>query len=327
VRRSSAALLVGLLAALAASVAARESSSTAPTAGDTPPDLSGVWNFTSIVPLERSERLGAKARFSRAEFDAHRTATHKGLAAFRTLVPIESVGVDWFDNTALVEDLRTSLITYPPNGRLPSLVGGLLRMPRIEDILADLGATVAVGAAGAPGAVAAAAGPLRRESYTDFSPAERCLSVADVPLVPQLDGNFVRVVQSRDTVVLLTDFSRRIIAIDSRARLRARLRSSSGTSVGYWEGGTLVVETDQFDGRTPSFAGAGDSRDKIVTERFTRKTGGLMEYAATIVDSKTFQDRIELGFPMALVNAEVYESACHEGNYSLRHSLSASRRR
>jgi hypothetical protein len=74
-----------------------------------------------------------------------------------------------------------------------------------------------------------------------------------------------------------------------------------------------------------SFAGSGRSRDKVVTERFTRTSKGGLEYAATVVDPKTFQDRVEISFPMARVDARLYESTCHEGNYSLPNILSAAR--
>ena len=104
------------------------------------------------------------------------------------------------------------------------------------------------------------------------------------------------------------------------------MRNWSGESRGHWEGETLVVETRNFNGRTPSFTGAGTSRDKVVTERFTRwRSRDALEYEATIVDPKTFQDKIVLSFPMAKVDAQIYESACHEGNYSLSNMLSAAR--
>jgi RNA polymerase sigma factor (sigma-70 family) len=55
----------------------------------------------------------------------------------------------------------------------------------------------------------------------------------------------------------------------------------------------------------------------VVTEHFTRISASVIQYAATVVDPKTFQDRIELSFPMAMVDERIYEAACHEGNYSL----------
>jgi hypothetical protein len=63
----------------------------------------------------------------------------------------------------------------------------------------------------------------------------------------------------------------------------------------------------------------------VVTERITRTGPTTIEYSATVVDPKSFKDRIELWFPMALIDAQIHESGCHEGNYSMRNSLSASR--
>jgi hypothetical protein len=63
----------------------------------------------------------------------------------------------------------------------------------------------------------------------------------------------------------------------------------------------------------------------VVTERMTRTAANRIDYSATVVDPKSFKDRIELSFPMALVNARIHENGCHEGNYSMRNSLSAAR--
>jgi hypothetical protein len=52
----------------------------------------------------------------------------------------------------------------------------------------------------------------------------------------------------------------------------------------------------------------------------------VLEYAATVVDPTTFQDTVALSFPMAQVDARLYESACHEGNYSMANTLSGARK-
>jgi hypothetical protein len=85
------------------------------------------------------------------------------------------------------------------------------------------------------------------------------------------------------------------------------------------------VDSRNFSSRTPSFAGAGNSHDKVVTERFTRTSSSRIEYSATVVDPKTLQDRVELSFPMTLVDARMYEGTRHEGNYSMRNALSGAR--
>ena len=156
--------------------------------------------------------------------------------------------------------------------------------------------------------------------------SERCLFGADVPFVPQLDGNYVQIIQgtrSRGAAHGLQPADRRL---DGRPPVGDNVRHWSGISTGRWEGETLVVDTRNFNDRLPSFAGAGNSRGKVVTERFTRTSNNRIEYAATVVDPQTFQDRIELSFPMvAGQGADLRRRACHEGNYSMRNSLAAAR--
>src|SRR6185436_12750517 len=95
---------------------------------------------------------------------------------------------------------------------------------------------------------------------------------------------------------------------------------------GRWEGDTLVIETRNFNRRTRSFAGAGNALDKVVTERLTRISKNALEYEATIVDPKTFQDKVVMSFPMSRVDGHIYETACHEGNYSLPMILGGARK-
>jgi hypothetical protein len=321
-------LVVTLVAATAAAQTYR-----APRTDSGHPDLQGVWNFDSGVPLERPPAFAGKTHFTKEEFAQQRGTIRKGLAAIAKLAPVEAVGLDWIDDTLHVNDLRTSLITYPDNGRLPAVVEGVRRLPRFEELISALGG----GNSGAPSAslqsLAAMFAGARRDSYTDFMMSERCLLATEVPFSPQLTDSYVQIVQSRDQVVLLMEFDRRMVALDGpSASLGAgrpangAQRNWAGTSVGRWEGETLVIETKGFSDRFPSFAGAGTGRDKVVTERFTRTASNAIEYSATIVDPATFRDRIELSFPMAQVNTRLYEGACHEGNRSMANALSAARK-
>ena len=104
-----------------------------------------------------------------------------------------------------------------------------------------------------------------------------------------------------------------------------KLRSWSGESRGHWEGDALVVETRNFNTRPDSLAGAGNAYGKVVIERFTRTATDRLAYEATVLDAKTFQDKIVLSFPMAKVDSHIYEATCHEGNYSLGNILSCAR--
>ena len=170
------------------------------------------------------------------------------------------------------------------------------------------------------------AGGGKKDGPADFSPSERCLFGGGTPLTPDFDNNYVQIIQAKDTVVLLTEHHTKIVPLDGRPHVSEKLRSWSGDSRGRWEGDTLIIETRNFNRRTRSFAGAGNSIDKIVTERLTRVSKNALEYEATIVDPKTFQDKVVISLPMAKVDTHIYENACHEGNYSLPMTLAGARK-
>lgn len=294
-----------------------------PTTGH--PDLQGVWNFTSGVPMQRPAAFATKKMFTREEFEARRNMVRTALSSLGKIAPVEDVGLDWLEGKLYVDDLRTSLITYPDNGRLPATLDGVRRMPNIEDLI-GLFADSKTGPPPQLGALIAAFSGGKKDSYKDFMPSERCLLDMDVPLTPQIDGNYVQIIQGPDSIALITDFARRTIALDGRAVPGKTIKTWTGVSRGRWEGETLVVETSNFANQPPSFAGIGNAGEKVVTERFTRTGANVIDYAAAVVDPKTFKDRVEFSFPMALVeDGHIYESTCHEHNYSMRNALSAAR--
>jgi hypothetical protein len=314
-----------VVTAVAASAAAQSTKYKAPRNETGRPDLQGVWNFTSGVPLQRPPAAAGKKFFTKEEFEARRVSIRNVLGLIGKFAPVEDVGLDWMDATLHVEDLRTSLITYPEDGRLPGVIEGVRRMPQAEDFIIALADSKGGTLPPSLGALLAAFQGGRRDSYTDFMMTERCLLDAFVPMVPQLSDNYVQIVQGPDHLVMVTDFWRRIVPLDGRPPAADALRSWPGTSRGRWEGDTLVIETRNFNDRLPSFAGVGGGHDKVVTERLTRTAANRIDYAATVVDPKSFKDRIELSFPMASVDASIHEFGCHEGNYSMRNSLSAAR--
>jgi hypothetical protein len=320
--RTSSVVVALVLTAVTVSAAGPETKYKAPRTPDGRPDLEGVWNFSSGVPLQRPAALADRKVLTKEEFDKQYAARRNALSAVARFAPVEAIGLDWFDTALHVDDLRTSLITYPENGRLPALAEGVTRMPDVEEFLAALSDPKG---ASSPALLSALSmfGSGKKDSHSDLSVSERCLLAPLVPLVPGLGDNYVQILQSKDQVGLRTDEFVRIVPIDAKAQPGERLRSSTGVSRGHWEGETLVVETRNFTGRSQSFGTR--SRDKVVIERFTRTSKNGLDYAATLVDPKTFQDKVELSFPMARVDARIYESACHEGNYSVPNILSAAR--
>jgi len=61
----------------------------------------------------------------------------------------------------------------------------------------------------------------------------------------------------------------------------------------------------------------GTSHDKVLTERFTRIDEFTVEYEWTVESPSTFTDKITAVVPMTKVAGQLYEYACHEGNYGM----------
>jgi hypothetical protein len=320
--RNGCLLLLLVLTAAGVSAAGPEPKYKTPRTAEGQPDLQGVWNYTSGVPLQRPPALADKKVLTKEEFDKQVAARRNAVGAVARFAPVEAIALDWIDTRIHVDDLRTSLITYPENGRLPALVEGVTRMPDLDEFLAALSDPKGASSPNLLSLLAAFGGG-KKESHTDLSVSERCLVAPVVPIVPGLGDNYVQIVQSRDQVALRTDEFVRIISLDGKAPAGGRLRSATGVSKGHWEGETLVVETRNFSGRSQSFGTR--SREKVVIERFTRTAKNGLEYTATVIDPKVFQDKVELSFPMARVDALIYESVCHEGNYSVPNILSGAR--
>ena len=104
------------------------------------PDLQGVWNFNSETPLQRPEEFGDRefltaeeiqqARIDREQSRAEADAKEAELNVNPEAPPVaeSSGGYNnfWFERAAIGENVRTSLITHPRNGRLPERVEGSL---------------------------------------------------------------------------------------------------------------------------------------------------------------------------------------------------------
>ena len=99
-----------------------------------------------------------------------------------------------------------------------------------------------------------------------------------------------------------------------------------GEPRGHWEGNTLVVETTNFIGGKLSISGPPYSEDLVLTERFTRVAPDILEYSVTVNDPKTYTAPWTATFPLTSEPGyEIFEYACHEGNYAMRNRLSAAR--
>ena len=272
------------------------------------PDLRGVWNFSSVIPLQRPAFFGDKKYLTEEEITALANRTEAGFEA------INNIGVGGYDTFWLEMgesgDNRTSLITYPENGRFPETQEGV---------------PVQVGGLGPdePGVrpVRMVVGGIAKDGPEDRGLSERCIIGfnSGPPFTPNLYNNNIQIFQNENNAVVMTEMihDARIVPIESKKSLDDDIRLWTGDSRGYWDGDTLVVETRNFNRFTQSFGVFGSAEDKLLTERFTRVGPYTVEYEFTVEDPSTFKDKIVAMVPMSKVDGQLYEYACHEGNYGM----------
>jgi hypothetical protein len=292
------------------------------------PDIQGVWNFSSDVPMERPEQFGSRQFLTSEELAATRARPlriGRSDSVRRTTSGIEAFYNDtiWMENVRKEGDIRTSHIIFPLNGQIPPRVTGVEHLPGGS------------GRIDGQRPVRFSVGGIGRDGPEDRGLSERCLVGfnAGPQLMPSVYNNNVQIVQNRDYVVIMTEMihDARIVKLVNGALsapwLDRRLKLWSGDSRGYWDGDTLVVVTASFNGLTQSFEGYGKSGSKILTERFTRLGPTAIDYEFTIEDPATFTDKLTAVVPVTRVDAQLYEYACHEGNYGMANMLRAARRR
>lgn len=135
-----------------------------------------------------------------------------------------------------------------------------------------------------------------------------------------------QIIQGSGYVAIYTEFNHefRMIPLDGRPHLSSKIRLFGGDSVGRWEGNTLIVETTNT--AVPRATGLGyldlqgtPYTDAMrVVERFTIMDRDTIALEVTIDDPKTYTKpwRTAGAFVRGQKDYQVYEYACHEGNYA-----------
>ncbi len=288
------------------------------------PDLQGVWNFASNVPMERPEEFGDRQFLTEEEVLAaqrEKFSIGRRRESTRTSTGIEAFYNDtmWMERARVDGVVRTSLLVYPLSGRLPERVEGVTHQPGGErDVPGGRPVRFAVGGIG-------------RDGPEDRGLSERCLVGfnAGPQLMPSVYNNNVQIVQNKDTVVIFAEMvhDARLIRLTEGPELDEKVGLWSGDSRGYWDGDTLVITTKNFNGLTQSFEGYGSSKNKVLYERLTRVGPDTINYEFTIDDPSTFTDKVTAIVKLAKVSSQLYEYACHEGNYGMGNMLRAARDR
>jgi hypothetical protein len=284
------------------------------------PDLQGTWPSGLLidVPFERPESFGTRDTLTDAEFAARRAqitaqADSDRAESAPSTGPATAPPSHWQERGVAVR--QASLIVDPPNGRLPPMTeDGRRRADRWRTMSAD---TYVL------------------ESAADLTPYDRCISRGVLgSTFPNIYNTGIQIVQAPGAVILRYEMvhETRIVPLDGRPHLAAPLVSYMGDARGHWEGETLVVDTTNFNGRTGSYGRNGNgnptSEALHLVERFTRAAADVLQYEVTVADPRTWTRPWTVRLPLARDQAyEIFEYACHEGNYAIRHSLSASRAR
>jgi hypothetical protein len=310
--------MVAVLALAPLEAAAQGKPSTPRRTPDGKPSLEGVYNFSTITPLQRPEALSGKTTLTAEEAAAFEAAENTRLNRdlFDPIKGQPSAGYPgradggvlsynefWYERgNQLTKDKRTSLIVEPANGRIPFNDATRRKTAEVSKLLY-------AGFA---------------DSYEDRSLADRCLMGfnAGPPMTPGAYNNNLQIVQVPGYVMLMNEMvhSARIIPTDGRPH--GTLRHWSGDSRGRWEGETLVVETINFLRETSL---SGSTRDTRLVERFTRVDDETIKYEFTVSDPNSYTQPWSAMFPLVRIDEPLYEYACHEGNYAMKGILAGAR--
>jgi hypothetical protein len=204
---------------------------------------------------------------------------------------------------------RTSFIVDPANGKIPYTPDGLKAFQAARASLSFDGPEVrALG--------------------------ERCLvgfgSTSGPPMLPDVYNNNYQIVQSPDAIVILVEMvhDARIVRMNGK-HIPKNITPWMGDSVGRWEGDTLVVETTNLNPGQKAHYGI-KQRFYLpptgkVTERFTRVGADEILYQFTVEDATAYTQPWKGEVPLRATPDQIYEYACHEGNYALPGILAGAR--
>jgi hypothetical protein len=282
----------------------------------TRPDLDGIWNSATATPLERPRQLKDKAFFTpeeaaawEREFAASNEEPTPEAAAQTTSKPR---GTGTYNTvfrefgTRVGKTLRTSIVTDPPDGRIPALTPAAaeVKRRRVEAIR-------------------------NGESAQDLGLQDQCLAflTAGPPMLPYSYNSNYQIVETKNAVVVHAEMihDARIIHMDGRPHLSPTTRQWLGDSLGHWEGETLVVDTTNFNDAGGFYGDAGGNfgwdRNLHLVERFSLLDAGTLLYRFEIDDSTAFTRPWKGELTMTRSSGRIYEYACHEGNYSLENLL------
>ncbi|MEZ5489660.1 MAG: hypothetical protein R3F50_05000 [Gammaproteobacteria bacterium] len=282
------------------------------------PDVQGIWTYETRTSLQRPEIYGGQLEIdeqtmlekmvSTAEYNEFLAETG---AEGPTGGAVGAYNDFWFapgDTLAFMNGkYRTSLIVDPADGQIPWKEGA-------QDIRQSQRNRLLMGRDSSDGPEGRAL-------------ADRCLVsyASTTPFISSFYNNNMQIVQSPTHVVLLAEMvhNARIVRIDQDFR-NLPFQQWLGDSIGYYEEDTLVVVSRNFNPwQVKEFL---ISENVTLTERFTRVADDRIHYSFTVDDPELYTQPWTAEMPMATLDDQIYEYACHEGNYALPAILAGARR-
>jgi hypothetical protein len=294
-------------------------------------DLTGVWSNASVTQLQRPAGLPLNLTEAQAQAFAKASPLVQAVALnARPTDPAQGAPREddvgstpanafWLDpgtSAARVKgEYRSSWMVEPADGRLPLTEAGraLAREAPARSDRQD------------------PAGP------EDLAPNDRCLIASRGSGGPGMLNNIYnsnyQIVQTPGAVVIVVEMihDARIIPIfPGKAAAQAGhqpavLAPWLGDSVGWWEGDTLVVETVSVNPQQGRFGPIFLSPQGRVTERLTRASPREIAYAFQVEDPVNYTRPWRAEMTLNALDGQIYEYACHEGNYAMSGILAGAR--
>jgi hypothetical protein len=282
------------------------------------PDIQGIFTTDDElgVPFERPDQFAGRETITDKEFaDRQAQAQRQAAVDAEEFVAPRVAGrggdgtgppAHWLERGK--PSRRTSIVTDPPDGKIPYLNDEARKR-----------------AANAVNARTTGNRPFDGPTAMDLY--DRCIT-RGLPHVifPTIYNNTSQIVQGPGFVAIRYEMihDSRIIPLDGRPQLSSTIRQYFGDSRGRWEGDTLVVEVTNFPTNMINYRGAGGSLHLI--ERFRRVDAETVRYEVTVTDPATFSKPWTAALSLKSGRSpDVFEYACHEGNYAMRNILSGAR--
>ena len=282
------------------------------------PDVQGIWTYETRTSLQRPEIYEGALEIDEETMLAKMISTeeyNKFLAETGAEGPtggaVGAYNDFWFapgNALAVMNGMyRTSLIIDPSDGQIPWKEGGqdICQVQRYSLLM----------------------GRDRSDGPEGRGLADRCLVsyASTMPFVSSFYNNNMQIVQSPTHVMLLAEMVHnvRVVRIDRDFR-DLPFKQWLGDSIGYYEDDTLIVVTRDFNPwQIKEYL---ISENVTLTERFTRVADDRIHYSFTIDDPEIYSQPWTAEMPMVTLGDQMYEYACHEGNYSLPAILAGARR-